>query len=132
MELELIDQLNVVYDRYWVIYQWWTSVAIGVLLMAHFASERLTILTTAFLVILYSIYSAWLFGMLMYNIESAGAALDQLRILTESGATEYAISKVYVNSDGIAVLLGVLAPILLFIGSLSYLIFRYREHRGST
>ncbi len=47
-EAELSYHLSMVLDRIWSMQQWWASVSIGVLIMAHLATSRLNL----FLVIL--------------------------------------------------------------------------------
>ena len=118
-----------VYDRYWSMYQWWTSVSIGILLLAHFAADRLNAISLIFLVILYAVYSVWVHSMVWYNVLIANGYLSELRNLVESGQSNVIVETYLDDSGNIPVFYGYVAASLLYVGTNAYLIYRFVKTR---
>ncbi len=133
-EADLIEQLFSVYDRYWTIVQWWASVSFSLIVVAYFAAHRLSKAIVATLLFLYALYSAWVYLLMLYNIDiSEGllADLETLRVagqLTSQGALAAAQNPV--NFYG--AWLGVIAQLATFVACVGYFLHAFAQARRST
>ena len=67
-EAEIIESLFSIYDRYWTIVQWWSSVSFSLIIVAYLAADRLNkgIVTT--LLGLYTLYTVWVYLLMAYCV----------------------------------------------------------------
>ncbi|MDX1736412.1 MAG: hypothetical protein R3228_18690, partial [Halioglobus sp.] len=130
-EAELLYHLSECINRIWSLLQWWASISFGLLLVAHFASDRLN----TYLVILLSLLYLGFTGVMLqivgknYGIaESVYADLE--RLLDENGAlSSTAIYWLDNRTPSIEYLL----PMTLggtFLGVLGYLLYSYWRSRN--
>ena len=129
-EAEIAYMVSEYLDRVWSMQQWWASVSIGVLVMAHLASDKLNLLLVCISLGLYTTYTLYMQQMSHENIETVFALLRDLEVLVDSGK---------VSSNNAEELLNILAInpalfILTFGGTyicvVSYVIYSYVKTRG--
>jgi hypothetical protein len=131
-EAELMESLFSIFDRYWAVVQWWASVSFGLLLVAHFAADRLRGLWVTGIIFLYVSYSAWVYLLLQYNVEVAKAMMGDLQELvtagTASSGTGVAVSSplVLIGTD-----IGTLALSCTFLGCIAYLLYSYYARKSA-
>jgi hypothetical protein len=101
-ESDITFQLSEIYDRWWVIHQWWVSVSFGLIAVAYFAGQKLNYLLIGVILSLYVAFSVWIHGLVEYQEQIVGGFLSDLRALIESGQIE---------SDGASAYLGAFANV---------------------
>ena len=128
-EAEIVEQLAVIYDRYWSVFQWWGSMSIGLLLVGHFSSDRLSLGSVALLLAIYVLYTAWVFSMLIFNFSLIGGYLNDLSKLAEDGRLISAGAKAHLDETGAAsgFWFGLIVAAILFFSSIGYLLYSYRR-----
>ncbi|MDX1736414.1 MAG: hypothetical protein R3228_18700 [Halioglobus sp.] len=84
-EAELIYQASEYLNRIWSMQQWWASISIGVLIMAHIASARLNLLLIIICLGLYTSYTLYMLQMSGENYDTIFALATDLQTLIESG-----------------------------------------------
>jgi hypothetical protein len=129
-EAEIAFQVSEYLNRVWSMQQWWASVSIGVLVMAHLASDKLNLFLVFISLALYTIYTLYMQQMSLENIDTVFALLRDLEVLVDSGK---------VSSNNAEEILGILTTnpvlfILTFGGTyvcvVSYVIYSYAKTRG--
>lgn len=132
-EADILEQLFNLYDRYWVIVQWWASVSFGIIMIAHFASEKIGAFLLLSILVLYSIYSLWLYFLLDYNMSISFGLIDDLGSLADVGDLTEGARATLENRSGLyGVWLGLLALPVTFTACAGYLIYSYVHARKST
>ena len=84
-EAEIIYQASEYLDRVWSMQQWWASISIGVLVMAHLASARLNLFLIVISLGLYTAYSLYMVQMAGENYDTIFALASDLELLIASG-----------------------------------------------
>ena len=132
-ELDILEHLFSVYDRYWVIVQWWASVSFGLIMIAYFAADKLRALLLVVILVLYLIYSGWVFMLLVYNVEVAYGLFEDLAALNASGLLESKGAKVALENPyvGYGTNLGMVALPATFFSCVCYLVYDYIQARQS-
>ncbi len=129
-EAEIAYQVSEYLNRVWSMQQWWASISIGVLVMAHLASAKLNLLLVCISLALYTSYTLYMQQMSLENVETLFALLRDLEVLVDSGK---------VSSNNAEELLKILAtnPMLFYLtfgGTyvcvVSYVIYSYVKTRG--
>ena len=87
-EAEITLQLSEYVNRFWVMQQWWASISIGVLVMAHLASSRLNLLLICMSLAIYTLYTLYIRQMSDINFASMSALAEDLQALVDSGAVQ--------------------------------------------
>ncbi len=130
-EADILDQLFSVYDRYWVIVQWWASVSFGLIMIAYFAADKLKALLLVVVLVLYLVYSAWVFMLLVYNVEVAYGLFVDLAALKASGLLQSEGAKVALENPyvGYGTDLGMIALPATFFACVGYLLYAYVHAR---
>ncbi|MFT4873293.1 hypothetical protein [Congregibacter sp.] len=130
-EKEIVDLIFIIYDRYWTVLQWWASVSFGLILVAHFAVEKLKLTWIVGIIALYTTYSAWIWILLAYNISMVyGYGSDLLALSTTgplSEGTKAVLSFPYLIQGTV---LGWVALSATFVLCNGYLIYTYFRMRG--
>ena len=128
-EAEIAFQVSEYLDRVWSMQQWWASVSIGVLVMAHLAAEKLNLFLVCISLALYTTYTLYMQQMSRENVETVFALLRDLEVLVDSGK---------VSSNNAEELLEILTinPVLFiltfggtYICVVSYVIYSYVNMR---
>ena len=129
-EAEIAFQVSEYLDRVWSMQQWWASVSIGVLVMAHLASDKFNLFLVCISLGLYTTYTLYMQQMSHENVETLFALLRDLEVLVDSGK---------VSSNNAEELLDILVinPMLFiltfggtYICVVSYVIYSYAKTRG--
>lgn len=131
-EADVLEQLFSVYDRYWVIVQWWASVSFGLIMIAYFAADKLSALLLAVVIGLYLVYSGWVLMLLFYNVEVAYGLFLDLASLAASGLLESEGARVALESPYVryGTNLGMIALPATFLACVGYLVFAYLKARS--
>ena len=127
-EADLIYHLSETINRSWALIQWWASISFGLLLVAHFASDRLNRYLLIFLSALYLGFSILMMAVLQKNVGVTNAVYVDLAKLAESSEAITATGRFWLENRGIS--FQILLPITLlgtFIGVWGYLIYCYRK-----
>ena len=132
-EADIIESLFSIYDRYWTIVQWWSSVSFSLIIVAYLAADRLNkgIVTT--LLGLYTLYTVWVHLLMAYNVNMAVALLADLESLRVAGSLQSQGALVVLQDQlpEYGVRLGSVALLATFIACDGYFLYEYRETRKS-
>ncbi|MFK8050409.1 MAG: hypothetical protein AB8B81_18445 [Halioglobus sp.] len=132
-EADVLEQLFSLYDRYWVIVQWWASVSFGIIMIAHLASEKLSAFILLTILVLYTVYSLWLYFLLDYNMAITFGLIDELSSLADDGKLTAGGQEALGHPSGrYGVLLGMFALPITFFACAGYLVFSFVHARKST
>ena len=132
-EAELVEHVFSVFDRYWAIVQWWASISFSLILVAYFAAARLSGRIVAILLLLYGLYSVWVYLLLQYNIDIAIGLISDLRVIEDSvglqsaGAREVLTSRVSL----LGTQLGTASLTCTFLACSYYLVHAFRREASS-
>ncbi len=83
-EAEISYQISEYLNRLWTLQQWWASISIGVLVMAHLASKRLNLFFVLISLGLYTSYTLYMLQMSRANIQTVWALAADLEALIQS------------------------------------------------
>jgi len=132
-EAEIIESLFSIYDRYWTIVQWWSSVSFSLIIVAYLAADRLNKGIVATLLGLYSLYTVWVYLLMAYNVNMAVALLADLESLRIAGnlLSQGALVTLQDKLPEYGTRLGSVALLATFIACVGYFLYAYRETRKS-
>jgi len=129
-EAELSFQVSEVFNRLWVIQQWWASISFGVLVFAHVTGKKISIYIVSGVILLYTAYSAYMLEMLFSNSNVYLGYLHDLELLAQSGVNlSTGTNKLFNQPENIRYL----APIVFYgtySATVGYLIYQYILGRG--
>lgn len=130
-EAEILEYLFSIYDRYWTIVQWWASVSFGVIMIAHFAADRLKAFLVITVLVLYVLYSAWVYLLLVYNVDIASGFFEDLDSLRRTGALQSHGARAASENPFVTygTRLGMIALPATFLACSGYLIYAYIHAR---
>jgi len=133
-ESEITFQLSELFDRYWVIHQWWVGVSFGLIAVAHFAGHKLNYVFTGVILGLYTAFSLWLNFLLKYNIQIIIGFIRDLRALGIAGHLQTNGAKAYLEgmTDSPWDIWGDVARIgtfLCVVGYLSYTVIQQKRNQ---
>ena len=130
-EAEIVEQLFSMFDRYWVIVQWWASVSFGLIMVAYFASEKIGPFLLVTVIGLYGIYSLWVFFLLAYNIAIGVGMLEDLDLLSSAGLLKSQGARVVLDHPFAAygIWVGLIALPATFLSCIGYLLYAYFHAR---
>ena len=117
-------------DRLWTLQQWWASISIGVLIMAHLATARLNLFLVLISLGLYTSYTAFVLQMLRENTETIAALALDLKALIQSGVANSKNATVLISTMDANPFLFYLTFGGTYLGVCSYLIYSYFKSRG--
>lgn len=132
-EADILEQLFSVFDRYWVIVQWWASVSFGLIMIAYFAADKLRAFLLVVILVLYLVYSGWVFMLLVYNVDVAYGLFEDLASLKALGLLESKGAKAALENPyvGYGTNLGMIALPATFFACVGYLVYAYLHARQS-
>ena len=122
-------QVGLIDEVVWVIFQWWISVSFGLVVVAYFAKNHITLRLVILVISLYVVGTANAVTAIILRVRTIANYLDDLRGLP---GTELAQGTSYfagVYESGWNGLLYVISTIGVFAGALWYLISNYRQGR---
>lgn len=128
-EADLIDTIFAIFDRYWNMIQWWGSVSFGLIAVAQFAVDRLNVFLLSLLILLYTLFTAWVGIYYFFNLELLWGFRQDL---AELGSMAHHGTKALLTSRTVVkgVILQDVAVVLTFFSSIAYLIFSFFTRRG--
>lgn len=131
-EAEIMEQIFSIYDRYWVIVQWWASISFGLIMIAYLAADKLNGYILATVLVLYSVYSAWVFMLLVYNVDVAYGLAEDLASLQAAGKLETKGAQVILENPFVdyGTRLSLLALPATFLACIGYLLYAYFQSRS--
>jgi len=132
-EAETLEYLFNIYDRYWTIVQWWASVSFGVIMIAYFAADRLKAFLLITVLVLYLLYSAWVYLLLVYNVDVAYGFFEDLDALRRTGALQSHGARAALENPFVTygTRLGMIALPGTFLACNGYLLYAYIHARKS-
>ena len=83
-EQEVVEIIYSIFDRYWVITQWWVSVSFLMLAVAHLGADHLNRVTTSLLIALYICFTLWIEQLSGDNTYPIGGYLAHLEELSKT------------------------------------------------
>lgn len=129
-EAEIVHQLSEIFNRVWSMQQWWGSISIGVLILAHIAADRLNAFLVAFVVAVYSAFSFYVWRLMARNWNTINHYLRDLQALADAGERLSSGTLTYMEPQSPVVM--ILVPVTLiavFAGCNAYLLYRYWKCR---
>ncbi|MEP1471753.1 MAG: hypothetical protein ABJK25_12330 [Halieaceae bacterium] len=125
-EPEILELVFTIFDRYWNVVQWWASVSFGLLLVAHFAAERLRLHWVVGVVVLYAVYSLWVYLLLDYNMEVAFAYIRDLSAIIGTDPASEGTQMLLTHPLALyGIKLGWIALTATYLACNGYLIYTY-------
>jgi hypothetical protein len=123
-EAETLYQISVHQEIELVILQWWVSVSIGLLALAHFLSKKLNLYVLLLLIGTYVAYSLYMFTHLKWTFEQQTRLMTHLATLEQQGvlnsASEYIVENL---NNPLAMWSFSLSVFALFLGTIVYVIY---------
>ncbi len=126
-----MEHMFSIWDRYWVLAQWWTSVSFGLILVAFVAARRLTPYLLVAIIGLYAGYTMWVYSLFLFNLEVAFAYLEDLQALEASGHALTLGTKTLMSSPHYQrgeMTANILLP-ATFLACCGYLVYSYLDSR---
>ena len=129
-EADITYQMSEYLNRIWMMQQWWASVSIGVLVMAHLASSRLNIFLVLVSLALYTAYTAYMLQMSEANMDSVYALVRDLQVLADSGVrlSHFAQGQIDIMNTDITLYLITFGG--TYVSVVAYLIYSYKKGRA--
>ncbi len=92
-EIEILQLMAMHDDKAWSVLQFWTSVSFGLLIAAHFAAANVSRSVLVVVLVLYILFTAQSWGMILFDVQAIKAGGRQLEMLTDEGAKLSLISR---------------------------------------
>ena len=133
-EAEILNQVSLNQGQAFMLMQWWFSVTVGLVAIAHFFSKKLNLFLLILIVAAYVAYTTYINRFLLLLFQQNSAFILDLEALQSSGSITEA-SDVLVESmrDSNSIFSAgssfIFASVVTFVASLSYLIYRYIQYR---
>lgn len=129
-EAEIAYQVSEIYNRVWSIQQWWASISIGLLILAHLASEKLNLFLVVFIMALYSSFSLYVFNILGRNWNTVTHYIQDLQGLVDVGQklSSGTLTLLEPQSEIVTTLI-IIVLIATFMGCNTYLVYSYLKER---
>ena len=125
-EAEIAYQLSEIYNRVWSIQQWWASISIGLLILAHLASEKLNLFLVLFIMALYSSFSLYVFNILGRNWNTITHYIQDLQSLVDAGQKLSSGTLTFLEPQSeIITTVIIIVLIATFMGCNAYLVYSY-------
>lgn len=122
-EADIIYQISEVLNRMWDLQQWWASVSFGVLVAAYLVGKHLNGFLISILLLLYSVYSLYMWELLGTNADVYVAFVDDLQGISESGVTLSSGASTYLSPPTMSYFLVPIVLIGTYMSVISYTIY---------
>jgi hypothetical protein len=133
-EAEITLQISEYLNRIWVLQQWWASISIGVLIMAHLAAARLNPLLLVISLGLYTSYTLYMAQMAADNVQSVFALARDLQVMIDAGEVSSYNAHEQVDIINANPVLYYVTFIGTYVSVIAYLVYSYlrvrREEQG--
>jgi len=129
-EDQILNQWHALIDHWYLLLQWWAGISFGVIAVAHFAADKLK---WPIVIVVLLVYVSQTANTFLYAIKMSGLVAGirhELELLRDSGSAS-AIGTAWLDSQDPpwSQLTYSVAAGGLFIGCISYLVYRYVEQR---
>jgi hypothetical protein len=128
-EREIIETIFSIYDRDWSMLQWWGTVSFGLIAVTQLEIQKLSAYIVALLIVLYTIFTAWIGIEYLFNITvlaGFNADLAELGEAAHQGSQALLRSKLVYKGVG----LQDLALCMTYVGSIGYVCFAYKTKKN--
>lgn len=130
-EADITYQISEILNRLWDLQQWWASVSFGVLIVAYLAGEKLSGILVSILLLLYTVYSVYMWELLGVNSNAFLAYLSDLQYLSDSGVKLSAGAKAYLLPLRISSFLAPAALLGTFFSVFIYTLYVFFRASGT-
>ncbi|GAB5415593.1 MAG: hypothetical protein Cons2KO_31960 [Congregibacter sp.] len=132
-EAEILESLFSIWDRYWTIVQWWSSVSFSLIIVAYFAAARLNRAMVATLIALYVVYSFWVWILMADNqTVELGLYVDLEAVRSSIGQLSRSGEAILDNSLRVlGARLGTFAMFFTFAACIGYFVYAFRKSGSS-
>ncbi len=131
-EAEIAYQMSEYLNRIWTMQQWWASISLAVLVMAHLASARLNLFLVLISLALYTSYTLYMAQMMRANIETVYALASDLEVLINSGAVNSNNAREMISIKHSNPFLYYLTFGGTYLSVCAYLLYSYFKARGES
>lgn len=131
-ESDILEHLFSLYDRFWVIIQWWASISFSIIVVGYFAAARLNGRVIGLLLFLYTVYTAYIAFLLVNIGQVMDAFISSLHQLGNAGETLNAGTALLISHPLTAPgqWLGLFAFVTTYFCCSGYLFFSYRKAKA--
>jgi hypothetical protein len=132
-EAEMILAWGEISGHLWTIVQFWASISFGVIAVAHFASEKMNDFLVLLVIFLYTLFSIYCGGFYISDIQLLLALYQEAEFLLAERGEEAVFLTAFANYSPwwTGVLFGLIGLPSIYLGSIAYLIYRYRGRAES-
>lgn len=130
-EADITYQISEILNRMWDLQQWWASVSFGVLVVAYLVGRKLNGILLCILLLLYTVYSVYMWDLLGVNVNVFLAYVEDLQTLSDSGVELSSGAKAYLLPTEIGAFLAPVALLGTFASVVFYTLYVFfkREDR---
>jgi hypothetical protein len=131
-EAEIMVQVSLNDEALWVMIQWWVSISFGLIALAHFGRNQLTLPLVILLALIYIAGTGVYWTVIQIYVQSSLDYFGDLRSLRDAGALTQG-TETYIRrwTDPWHVGFFGIAMIGIFFGTIWYFFYRYRGARRS-
>ena len=131
-ESDILEHLFSLYDRFWVIIQWWASISFSIIVVGYFAAARLNGRVIGLLLFLYTVYTAYIAFLLVNIGQVMDAFIASLHALEKTGEALNAGTQVLISHPLTepGQWLGLFAFVTTYLCCSGYLFFSYRKAKS--
>lgn len=133
IEADITYQISEILNRLWDLQQWWASVSFGVLVVAYLVGKKMGGILVCILLLLYTIYSVYMWDLLGMNVKVFLAYTSDLQKLSDSGVELSAGAKAYLLPARLGAFLAPTALLGTYISVVCYTLYVFlrREDRDA-
>ena len=124
-EVDITYQMSEIFNRTWDLQQWWASVSFGVLVVAYLVGKQLNAFLLFTLLLLYSVYSIYMWDLLSVNFRTYAAYAEDLRKLSDSGVVLSSGAQAYIVQPKLGQYLAPVALVGTYVSVLFYTLYVY-------
>mgnify|MGYP001826415758 CR=1 FL=1 len=130
-EAELIIAWGEVSGHLWTVIQFWASISFGVIAIAHFAPEKLNLFLVLFVIFLYTLFSLYCASLFVEDAQLMMSLYEEASLLLVQRGEDAIFLSAFINYQPImAIPFTFIGFPAVFIGSISYLVYRYHGTRS--
>ena len=128
-EAEILELVAITIDRVWMIAQWWVSISLALIAVAHVAAKRINLPILIGMMAMYFCYTAMVVSFYVWNSLYMLHLADELHALT----TVTRSNRAWDHPSGTAGMMFMnLSGVLLYLACNAYLIRTYIQERRET
>ena len=130
-DLIVLELYRIAIGQMWSLIQWWASVSFGLVALGHFAGKKLNFVFVVLLVVLYTSFTAFTWGIIVTVVLETRGYRDELTLLRDDGELGPA-GIAFLDSYGgnlVGNIGGSIAVLGAYLGAIFYLVYAYRKSR---